>query len=146
MPIDLPDFQYGFSIIPRTALKPNQSSYFATTSFQVPPNSSALIKIGLGFSISEEWIPIGKKFSIWYVSFTANDNCLLETGIAVEMKNNPGQYTFLALKHGYGIAEYLSGIFFDFEQETRPVYYVYNFSNKTITVFLTVFGVTEVII
>ncbi|MEM2526050.1 MAG: hypothetical protein QXI49_07670 [Candidatus Methanomethylicaceae archaeon] len=47
----MPDFQFGFSIIPRTALKPNQSAYFATTSFQVPPNSSALIKIGLGFSI-----------------------------------------------------------------------------------------------
>lgn len=146
MPIDLPDWQYGFSIIPKTALKPNQSSYFATTLFQLPPKSSVIVKIGLGFTINEEWIPFGKKFSIWYVSFTADENCLIDTGIAVESQENPGQYTFLALKHGYGNAEYLSGVFFDFEQMTRPVYYVYNHSDNTITIFLTIFGVVEVIV
>lgn len=144
--MDLPDWQYGFALIPRTALKPTQSAYFAITSFDLPPKSYYTFYIGQGFSIDNKWIPAGQKFSIWWAKFSISQNSLIRAGVGVESSDNPGYITLLALAFGYGQVEFLSGIFFDFEAGTRPVYYIANYSDNTVTVDFVVFGVTEMII
>jgi hypothetical protein len=144
--MDLPDNMFGFAIIPRTALRPNQSPYFASISFTLPANSATTFYIEDGFSVGEEWIPLGKRFSIWYSVFTINQNSLIRAAIGVESSSNPGNITWLALRWGYGVAEFLSGVFFDFEAGTRPVYYIANYSSSNVIVDFTVFGVVEVII
>jgi hypothetical protein len=144
--IDLPDNLFGFAIIPKTALRPNQSTYFATLSFQLPPLSYYIFYIEQGFSVSEEWIPAGKRFSIWYANFSISQNSLIESRIGVESQSNQGNITWLARKWGYGDTDYLAGVFFDFEALTRPIYYIANYSNDTVYVDFTVFGVVEVII
>jgi hypothetical protein len=144
--IDLPDNMFGFAIIPRTALRPNQQPYFAATSFTIPALSAVVFHIEDGFSVDQAWIPTGQRFSIWYASFTINQNSLIRCLIGVESSTNPGVYTWLASKWGYGACEFLSGVFFDFESGTRPKYYIANYSNSSVDVDFTVFGVVEVII
>jgi len=144
--IDLPDNVFGFALIPRTALRPNQQPYFATTTFILPAQSGATFYIEDGFSVGQEWIPLGQRFSIWYAVFTISQNSLIRTAIGVESSENPGVITWLASQWGYGKAEYLSGVFFDFEQGTRPIYYIANYSSSDVYVDFTVFGVVEVII
>ena len=143
---DLPDNMFGFALIPKTALRPNQQPYFATVMFQLAPTSATTFLIEQGFSYGEPWIPLGKRFSIWYAIFTIDQNSLIQTAIGVESQQNQGQITWLATQYGYGKAEYLSGVFFDFEANTRPVYYIANFSDSVVYVNFTVFGVVEVII
>jgi len=144
--MDLPDNMFGFAVIPRTALRPNQQPYFATDSILVGPKSYYTFLIEDGFAIGEPWVPLGKRFSIWYCAFTIPQNSLIRTAIGVQTAENPGEVTWLALQWGYGRTEYLSGIFFDFEQNTRPVYYVANYSDNAVVVDFFVFGVVEVII
>ena len=144
--IDLPDNMFGFALIPRTSLRPTQQPYFATTSFTLPAQTATAFYIEDGFSIGQEWIPLGQRFSIWYAVFTISQNSLIRTAIGVESSENPDEITWLALQWGYGKTEYLSGVFFDFEQETRPIYYIANYSSNDVYVDFTVFGVVEVII
>ena len=144
--MDLPDWSYGFALIPRTALRPTQEPYFAFAQITVPAYSYVQFYIGEGFTIDEEWVPVGQRFSIWYACFSVNTNCLIETKIGVEQASNPGTVTILAGKWGFGEAEYLSGVFFDFEQNTRPIYYCANYSEGDITLYVTIFGVVEKIV
>ena len=144
--IDLPDNVFGFAIIPRTALRPNQQPYWGVVYLEVPPETWYAYYIGAGFSETEEWIPLGRRFSIWYAVFTATQNSLIKTAIGVESQENPGYVTILTVQFGYGKTEYPAGVFFEFEPGTRPWYYVFNYSSNTIGVYATVFGVTEVII
>lgn len=146
MVMDLPDWQFGFAIIPRTVLRPNQSVYWASTSVIVPPQSSVITTIGQGYTIGDPWIPEGQTFSIWYVIFSANQNSLMLTAILLEGSGSPGQYTVMGWRYGYGEAEYPAGIFYEFWPGSRPVYYVYNFADNEITVAITIFGVVEKII
>lgn len=143
---DLPDWQYGFALIPRTALRPSQQPYWAVAGFELDPYSYTTFMIEKGFDYYNEWIPTGKRFSIWWLKFSTDQNSLIETRVYVESSNNPGSLTVLAGQWGYGQTEYLSGIFFDFESGTRPIYYIANYSDSKITVDFVVFGVTEVII
>ena len=144
--MDLPDNMFGFAIIPKTALRPNQQPYFANVSFALSPLSYTIFYIEQGFSVSEQWIPLGKRFSIWYVVFSISQNSLIESRIGVESANNPGVITWLASQWGYGKTEYLSGVFFDFEQNTRPVYYIGNYASNVVYVDFVVFGIVEAII
>jgi len=144
--MDLPDWQFGFALIPRTALRPTQSPYWATTYVTVPANSYRLFTIGKGFSIDKEWIESGERFSIWYVIFSIDQNSLIEAGVGVEEKENPGTVNLLALRYGYGKEEIPAGIFFDFEANTRPVYYIANYSSVDVTCDFIVFGVIEKIV
>jgi len=144
--MDLPDWQFGFALIPRTALRPHQEPYFAAFSATINPNSGAIFVIGKGFSVDEEWVPPGKRFSIWNAFFSIDNNSLIETRIGVEFAANPGSITWLAGKFGYGYAEYYSGIFFDYNPNSRPVYYIWNFNDVAVTLDFTIFGVVEVIV
>jgi len=144
--IDLPDNMFGFALIPRTALRPNQQPYFASATFELEAYSYEEFRIEAGFAKYQPWVPLGQRFSIWYVIFSISQNSLIETAIGVESSQNPGDITWLALQWGYGKTEYLSGVFFDFEQGTRPVYYIGNYSPNKVYVDFTVFGVVEVII
>jgi len=143
---DLPDWVFGYALLPRTALRPNQSPYFATTSLTITALSSVEFTIEAGYAKNLEWIPAGRRFSIWFACFTIDQNSLIRTQIGVEEKTAPGVITALAKKFGYGQAEYLSGVLFDFEPDTRPVYTVANYSGVDVTLDFTVFGIEEVML
>jgi len=49
--IDLPDNMFGFAIIPKTALRPNQQPYFAAATIILPAYSTITFRIGAGFCI-----------------------------------------------------------------------------------------------
>jgi len=143
---DLPDWVFGYALLPRTALRPNQSPYYATTSFTLSPEGEATFWIEAGYAIDEPWVPSGRRFSIWYACFSIDQNSLIRTIIGVTDEEAWPVVTPLATKHGYGHTEYLSGILFDFEPGTRPIYYIKNYSDATVIVDFTVFGIEEVII
>jgi len=143
---DLPDWIFGYALLPRTALRPNQEPYFMTTIIEVSAKEFVAFVIGAGYSPLYKWVPEGRRFSIWYLSYTANQNSLIEVGIKVEKKEEPGVYTGVATKFGYGEIEFLSGILCDFEYNTRPVYYIENYSDVKIRVALTLFGIEEVVL
>lgn len=143
---DLPDWQYGFALIPRTALRPNQQPYFATTTFLLPALTYTEFTIEKGFDQQHEYVTAGQRFSIWWVNFSIDQNSLIETWIGVEGPAIPiGAYR-LAQAWGYGKTEYLAGIFFDFEANTRPYYGIANYSDSDVYVDFVVYGVVEVIV
>ena len=144
--IDLPDNSFGFALIPRTALRPTQSPYFATVLLTLGPYSSITFLVESGFTRDEPWVPAGHRFSIWYVIFSISQNSLIETAIGAQFQEDEGRIMWLATQLGYGKTEYLSGVFFDFEQFTRPVYHITNFSPNDIYVDFTVFGITEAVV
>jgi len=143
MQLDLPDWTLSAAIIPRTALRPTQSPYFACAIETFAPWESKRLVIEKGYSVEYEWIPSGKRFSIWYVLVSSLPNATIGLVIEVEEKAAPGTYTALAARKGYGDVEFLSGIFFDFEANTRPVYRIFNWHDESREIVLTIFGVEE---
>jgi len=146
MPLDFPDWSYGTAIVPRTALRPNQIPYFATIQVIVPARTANIFYIGKGYTDELEWIPENKRFSIWYVIFTIDQNSLIDTAVGAEKKAEPGTMFWVAARHGYGHAEYPAGIYFEYDPDTRPVYYIANYSYRSVVMDLTVFGIEEVIV
>jgi len=143
MTVDLPDWAFGVGVIPRHALRPTQSPYFAVITPIVEANSHARFYVEDGYAKEKPWVPIGKRFSIWYVLCTTLPNAASALVIEVESQDNPGSYTALAGAKGYERIEFPGGVLFDFEANTRPIYHIYNFGNMNRQFVITIFGIEE---
>ena len=141
--IDLPDWTFGFGLIPRSLYTPMQCSYHLRVSVTIGAKERITIRPGIGFTDEWEWVPAGYVFAVNYAVASIDDNCLIKLEFGEENPQNVGNPKWLGARYGYGSAEFLVGLHYIFRPYTRAVYAVTNYGSTEQYLEMVISGILE---
>ena len=138
---DRPDYTGMTSKAVIATVGMGQEGYWASLYITLGPYESTIFAVEKGFTQEDEWVPEGKVFFLDEFSVTASDNVLIEIGVAAESKD--GFAYIVGWTYGYGQASLYPRRAHAFGPNSRPLYIIKNYSDRTIEVNINVYGVME---